>query len=541
MQVIIESNSKIKLENVSELEREIIIQGMSVEIPNNHSTGFGEQREKRYMCKINKSSLRTAITFLPRIYKICVDNNLPITIHDARLPIPPYKLSPDHVTPDMLDGVTLTDYQIRSIKQAIASDFGILSIPTGGGKTEVAAALTKLILGNVVILGDMQVVVSQITERLKLRGAADDIGMFFAGEMPNGQSVVVGSVQSLIPPKPLGIMPVIGQYESEAEFNKAYTKWESRRKALNTRAVRQKELEGYIKRAQALIIDEVDTSGNDMFRDVIHNMFKGRIRYGLSGTPFDPLQPVNNFNIEENCGPIITKVSRSEVEAAGRIVPCRYIMLDYQPPGTTIHDASCYDIAENIFINDNPYFHGLVLSAMQLHRGEKNVILVKSISLGENLKKILEEDGFKVEYAHGATPMKMRNRMFKQFENDEIDILIGSKIIHRALDLSGGIDNLFIAVDTKLSKTLWQMIGRALRKNAKGYSTIYGVLFRCNKHLYKHSKSHLQQLVDSEYDCYVSFGHKLFSGAEFIARNFQPPRSPNTKPGGVEERFLFHK
>src|SRR5690606_19501976 len=78
---------------------------------------------------------------------------------------------------------------------------GIHSHPTGSGKTECMAAIVKMFPGcPTVIIAEEKIVSKQIEERLTLRkvaGHSGSIGAFYAGKRPNGQIVVVGSIQAL--------------------------------------------------------------------------------------------------------------------------------------------------------------------------------------------------------------------------------------------------------------------------------------------------------------------------------------------------------
>ena len=73
-----------------------------------------------------------------------------------------------------------------------------------------------------------------------------------------------------------------------------------------------------------LIIDEADKASNKYFQVLIWDIFEGRRRYGFSGTVFDPAKPHKNLILKHNLGTVISRASRSEVQARGRIIPVEY-------------------------------------------------------------------------------------------------------------------------------------------------------------------------------------------------------------------------
>lgn len=67
--------------------------------------------------------------------------------------------------------------------------------------TELMASITKAYNLPTVILADQRIVIEQIKERLELRDVVNsNVGLFYGGSRPNGQTVIVGSIQSLTSP-----------------------------------------------------------------------------------------------------------------------------------------------------------------------------------------------------------------------------------------------------------------------------------------------------------------------------------------------------
>jgi len=216
-------------------------------------------------------------------------------------------------------------------------------------------------------------------------------------------------------------------------------------------------------------------------------------------------------------------------------------MLVYEDPIYELHNKIALDEATNMFLVDNERLHDMVFGIVKHHAGEKNMILVDRIPLGENLLARAQSIGLKAAFIYGKTAKQERNDIIDSFAAGELDVLIGGKIVNRGLDVKGGVDNLIMAAGGKLRSDFLQKIGRALRVNNRGYSYVYDVLFRCNHYLYEHAKARLQTIVDAEYDSAVNFGYTTIDGPSLISRNFRPPARPKTGRGGTQKETLFHQ
>lgn len=461
---------------------------------------------------------------LGMVVEIALRNKLPLTIEDLRPESIAKSIPIDQIGNDFLPGITLEEYQIQAIRTMCNAEVGICDLPTGGGKTEVISGICKAISCPTVILADQTVVVQQIKERLELRDVAEEVGIFYAGQRPNGQTIVVGSVASLLPPKPP--TPVDPKDPKYKQKQKAY---ETRLKAFKTRKKNAKELQQYVKDADMLIVDECDKASSNIYKYVFRHLYKGRRRYGFSGTPLDPDKPVEGFIMQSHLGSIIHKESRQHLTEIGRIIPCTYYTIAFGLEGS-IRDKRAYDIAVDDFMVSNSLFQDLIirltkslLSKADITGKERDgtVILVEREKLGDKLLELLSENNIKAEFIYGRTPKRRRNDVLHMFEQREIDVLIGGKIINRGLDLKGGCENLIIATGGKLQSEFIQKIGRALRHNKKGHSKIYDIFFRCNRYLYNHSKARLNTMINAGYKTHVVFPGGKVNGQAFVRSNYR--------------------
>lgn len=515
----------IYMEHITDSEENALWEAFSVARPGTYIDPMQMGNWDGIYRKYNRGQHRLARPLLSMLRGVCKKANLPLTIQDKR---PAWEYAPlpiDQINNDFLPKITLEQYQVDCIRKATQVETGVIDVPTGGGKGELIAGLVKAIPCPTIILADQRIVVKQLKERIELRDVAD-VGMFYAGARPNGETVVVGSIQSLSPPTKPPELPVRTAQETDKEFQARMAKWDIKYKSFKTRKANSKELLQYARNAEMVIVDECDKATSDPWKNFFRHYFKGRRRYGFSGTPEDPDKPVEAMVMKEHLGSVIFRETRKHLTDLGRIIPCEYFMLNYAPSGS-INEASAYDIAYNEHMTESVLFHETVArlcKRCKKQEGDGTLVLVDREGMGYRLEEAITAIGLKVKFIFGNTPQKQRDAALKAFEARELDVLIGSKIINRGMDLKGGCENLILACGGKMQSDFIQKIGRALRVNKRGRSKIYDFFFRCNRYLYDHSKARLKTMIKAGYPTTVVFPGGGISGAELVKSRFQVKR-----------------
>ena len=218
------------MHNISDAHNNILWNKMTFSDPNARFMNASRPWQGQFR-KYDLVNKRCLLTFLPRIVSICRSENIQFSIEDLRDPVSYKTTNPDLIDSNWLENIILEDYQVAAIKKAMTTEFGIFKLTTGSGKTELIAGICKAISCRTIVLADMTVVVSQLRDRLRLRNVAEEIGMFFAGERPNGEQIVVGSVQSLMPPSPVEPCPSATEFDDEKKHQKALVKWQQKKDA----------------------------------------------------------------------------------------------------------------------------------------------------------------------------------------------------------------------------------------------------------------------------------------------------------------------
>lgn len=441
---------------------------------------------------------RIARPLLQEFMNLCVENDFSYEISDLR---PPCNNEFEEVTNNYLNGIKLEQYQIDGINSTKDNEVGLIKAVTGSGKTELAAGIIKLHNCKTVVIAEQRIVIEQIKQRLNLRDLFD-VGLFYGGEMPDGNQIVVGSIQSLNSP-PLSY---------KLKNHQAYMK----------RLEHSKQFQDIVKKAELLIVDEADRCSGTHYKDLF-KIFKGRRKYGLSATPFDFKKPVENLIVKERLGSIIYEVDRKTVENLGRVVPIRFYMFVVGEDGLS-NDKTMFDVAEREQMIDNKDFHDRVNKIVSGFPNDNTMILVDTCNV-EDLGLALEKTIPNSVFIYGKTANKKRKDAISAFEKGDIKCLIGGRILKRGLDVKGrGIHNLILCGGGQLWSDLDQKIGRCLRLNDRGYSRVFAFMFKNNYYLYKHAREQLKAVVDMGYKTTVIFNDCQVDGAELITSRFRKPK-----------------
>jgi superfamily II DNA or RNA helicase len=389
-------NHHIYLEQITQGSEESIIDWFSVREPN----AFFVKSElwDGWHRKYNTVKQRLALPFLNELQTCCDVKGIPLQISDER-PAPKYPApQPEQITETFLDGVTLEEYQVRILRAICSEEIGIISATTGSGKTEIMCGIVKMFRCPTVIITEQIVVLEQIVQRLQLRNVVhnNDIGMFCYGNMPNGNIVIVGSIQSLSTPtvpkkdkvgvnrkkllkkvhewadlqdeclltvfprvlaealyaNPSGAYQIQGKYYLLLRDYYVEMEYERQLAAYKTRITNCRKIQDMVKKSDLMLVDECDLATSDQYGMMFRYYFNGRRRYGFSGTPFDSKKQVNNIKLKENLGNIIGEADRNEVQSAGRIVPVRCYFIGVGVGGDRT-DSRAFDIALKEEIEEN--------------------------------------------------------------------------------------------------------------------------------------------------------------------------------------------
>ena len=200
---LVNDNKYIYLDNVSDEVNQLLYNHFSAEPPGRRYIDTEQYGWDGFIRRYDNKRQRLALPFLEELKGICKKEKIPFRIIDERkkpkFPPPP----PEAIGDNWLNGIKLDDHQLRALKSCCKHDIGIHHHPTGAGKTEMIAGIAKMFRCPTVIIAEQRIVIEQIKERLELRDIFDNntkVGLFYGGSTPDGQLIVVGSINSLMSP-----------------------------------------------------------------------------------------------------------------------------------------------------------------------------------------------------------------------------------------------------------------------------------------------------------------------------------------------------
>lgn len=374
------------------------------------------------------------------------------------------------ISDDMLAGVTLRDDQMRVIAAALEAGCGLAHVATGGGKTEIAAAIIKALADRrCLFLVHTKTLLRQARERLaeRLGTIEQHIGVIGDGKF-DPKHITVAMVQSLT------------RARGEAQ---------------------KRIIAKYLKTIDLLFLDETHHASAKTFYRLVQRI-DAPWRYGLSGTPFG-LADGKGLLVEAAFGPVVERVTNEELIGLGVNAKPTIRMLEVTEPklDADLDWQSVYK--EGIVLNDT---RNAMISREALRFAEKEwptLVLVRELWHGDKIASDLNGLGVKHAFVHGQMSTDEIERRKEAFVAMKIAVLIASPIFGEGVDIPAdenfpGIRGLVIADGGQSVANVLQKIGRGLRRK-KGDNRLHVVDFADTTHkwLARHSQERLA-LYESE-------------------------------------------
>ncbi len=275
------------------------------------------------------------------------------------------------ITPDYLEGVELRDYQLDAIEKALAKRRGIVKIATGGGKTEVQAAVAKA-LGDTHGVRTLTVVTgikgANQTYRRFLKRGLSDVGRLSGAHHDIVAQHVVATVQTLY-----------------AAFKR-----------------RHDDVMALLKEAGLIQFDECHHEGADSWYLPGMRVETGR-RLSYSATPFheDPanLHPYD-ARVLGMTGPVIINASSKYLRDRGFLVDPKIFMVKIdQPKDLWRRMRSPYHTIERDGIVQNQVRNTTAINiARTQHERHRVAFLVRRIEHGKHILTKLAEHGISAKF-----------------------------------------------------------------------------------------------------------------------------------------------
>lgn len=435
-----------------------------------------EDRSLRYARANGDSRVRLLNTFdqsfpsgfVRSLRAAAVEPGFTFEVDDQRLP----PCSPDPTA----DIGWLRDYQREAVDKAIKAERGILWMPTGAGKTEVAAALAKTLRCRWLFVVPQADLIYQTAERFERR----------TGE----KAGVVGD----------------GEW-TEARFTVATFQTLAAAVAGRSSVEKQRAAAALLGAVEGLIVDECHTLPADSVLSVVSKTRNAFWRFGLSGTPLARGDRKSLLAIGA-LGGIIHRIKPEVLIEAGalskptiRVVPC--VQASARP--------SWQGVYGELVVKSKQRNQTVVNMAVAAQKPA--FVFVQHVKHGKILKLMLESAGLRADFVWGAHETWLRSKILDRLTSGKLDVVVCSSVFQQAIDVPSLRSVVNAAGGASVIQTI-QRIGRGTRVTEdKTTFEVWDVADRGNRWLERHTRERVR--------AYEGEGYEVASAPEYAAPDAQ--------------------
>lgn len=388
-------------------------------------------------------------------------HDAPYEIIDKRDAVP---IIPDDILEEAyeLNGITLRDYQRDAVVAALEKCRGVIKIPTGGGKTEVAISIIKALGFRTLFVVPGIELMHQTAERFKLRLPDWDIGMIGGGRNELGFVTVVVA-QSLV------------NYEKNGK---------------RTIVKKASILKDFEDKVELMIIDESHSIGSATFNKIA-TYTKIPFKLGFSATPLDRTDG-NTMNLIGAMGGILYDLPISTLVERGILAKPivhieRVTTPDYK--GKWMKYPAVYKecVVENAERNEK------IVDIVVNEAPNPTLVLVTRIGHGKRLADMINGKGISCRFLHGSLAGDARQEAIQSFEEDQYSVIVATTIFNTGIDLPS-VNAVVLAGGGQSKIALLQRIGRGMRLNDTGFTfRVYDFADFTHKYLIDHSLARIRE------------------------------------------------
>jgi superfamily II DNA or RNA helicase len=379
----------------------------------------------------------------------------------------------------------LRDYQRKALMQALQAGRGVIQMPTGGGKTLLAAYLIHAIgrptfffvhtrdllhqtatvlereLGmEIGLLGDGRAMLRPVTVAT-VQTAGRALEAVGASRGKAAVAAMAGDEANVdAPPGPVKRRrkPASGDAPALAEDMEDEEEALAEEAPVELDAATLHEIVEAIQKAGLVVFDECHHVPAATFYRVASRAASAAWRFGLSATPWrDDHQ---DMLLEAALGPVVSVTDFSGLIALGNLVPARILVTRPRMPRLArpreLGYAGLYRLA---IVENQERNRAIAARARQwAAQGLSVLVLVAQTAHGRALAALLPEAGF----VHGGVDSEQRRRALDELERKLRPILIATTLADEGLDVPS-LGAVILAGAGKSATRLYQRIGRALR------------------------------------------------------------------------------
>lgn len=312
-------------------------------------------------------------------------------------------------------------YQKEAVLKALKKDFGILKVPTGGGKTFIASEIItqKIKKGQRVLF-----LVESVDLKNQSIGDFVNFGLDrkdiydcnLEKDVLNCNKINVATIQTLIS------------------------------KTKNKKSLNYKKNVRELKSIDYLIIDECHEFKSDARLEFLKKFFLTKKRIALSATPFkskDLKQPIeSDFKLLSFLGSVIYEIEEEVLREEGFLSKTKVLLFHLKHKVNkhklSLNKKEWYNQILNEVIIQNKERNRLLCELIRIFEKKETstLILTQRIEHAENIKKMyFQLFGKELIYIDGSSETQHRETTKEKFKNGEIKILIASNIFKKGVNV----------------------------------------------------------------------------------------------------------
>lgn len=351
-------------------------------------------------------------------------------------------------------------FQTDAVRAVVEKVGGILSVPTGGGKTEIAVACSLVLPCRWLFLVPGKDLLHQTGDS----DTAERVGRYT--RLTGQEAGLIGDGQWSIPE---GCRFVVATFQTLS-------------RALRARDPRALELLGAW--AQGLVVDESHTLPADSFYEVAMAARAAYYRVGISATPLDRTDRRSVLAIAA-LGRIIYRITVPELVARNVLAlpTIHFVPVEQEIERPTWQGAYGRGITRSALRNK------AVVDVVSKRAARPGFVFVKEVQHGKELVKRLEKAGLRVSFVWGAKDANQRTRALTRLERGDLDFIVANVVFRQGIDTKA-LRSVVNAAAMASPIAAIQQIGRGTRRD-KGKTAFDAWDFddQGNKHLEKWTRA----------------------------------------------------
>lgn len=357
-----------------------------------------------------------------------------------------------YITPDpKADLAWLRDYQVEVVDRVVKMKRGILWLPTGSGKTEIAIGLTRALPGRWLFLVHRKTLMHQTAKRYELRTGLK-AGRFGDGLTDYDQPFTVATVQSI-------------------------------HKALRERTLGPAF---FLADIEGVVFDECHTVASDQALSVLEKIPAG-YRIGMSGTPLARGDNQSLLSVGA-LGPVIARIKPRVLIDAGVLAYPTITMWPLRQHSTKPTFQGVYgDCIVRSAARNN------LLIDIAVRAAKPCLLFVKQINHGRVLARSLGRAGIKCEFSSGKDSQQRREAALSALERSDLDVVVCSVIFQEGIDVPS-LASVVIGSGGKSVIAAIQRVGRGMRTDEGRKQTfeVHDIADSGNKWIQNHTRERMK-------------------------------------------------